>query len=307
MGKRKGRDITGIMLLNKAPGCSSNQALQQLKRLVNAAKAGHTGTLDPMASGLLPVCLGQATKISQFLLNADKAYQAVIQLGARTTTGDIEGEVVRRTPMPALTTEHWQQAAETLCGTITQVPPRYSALKKNGKPLYEYARQGIDIEVPSRQVRVDACTVLAYDSSAQQLHIAVKCGKGTYIRTLAEDLCAKLKVDGYLCRLHRTCCGPFTSEGMRTLEGWQRLLAADSLETAMLPVETAFAEVERLDLTAQTYRILRHQGRWQPVDRSGPGYSGLKRLYYNNQFVGIAWFERGTLTRKQWFDATEQL
>ena len=180
----RGRSVNGIVVVDKPLGASSNHVLQQVKRLYGAAKAGHTGSLDPLATGVLPVCLGEATKLSQYLLDSDKSYRTTAKLGIRTTTGDAEGEVVSERPV-ALTELIWSLLAR-FRGPIEQVPSMYSALKHNGKPLYEYARQGIEIERPARKVNIYRLTLIEF--RGDELVLEVDCSKGTYIRTLVEDI-----------------------------------------------------------------------------------------------------------------------
>ncbi|SFB69340.1 tRNA pseudouridine synthase B [Cupriavidus sp. OV038] len=213
------RDVHGVLLLDKPLGLSSNDALVRAKRMLRANKAGHTGTLDPLATGLLPLCFGEATKFSQDLLEADKTYEAVVRLGVTTTTGDAEGEVVAERPVTC------DRAALDLAvlrftGPIEQVPPMYSALKKDGKPLYEYARAGQTIERAARAVTIHAIELLdvALDASPPQFTMRVRCSKGTYIRTLGEDIGEALGCGGHLTALRRTAVGDLTLDGAVTLE-----------------------------------------------------------------------------------------
>ncbi|HZV98150.1 MAG TPA: tRNA pseudouridine(55) synthase TruB, partial [Methylophilaceae bacterium] len=187
--KRIKRPVNGVFLLDKPLGFSSNQALQKVKYLYQAAKAGHTGSLDPLATGLLPICLGEATKFSHFLLDADKSYRALIKLGSTTTTGDAEGEVLT-TAEVNVTERTLNQSLGQLTGQIEQVPPMYSALKHQGKALYEYAREGVEIERKSRTVTIHRITLERFEHDLVEL--VVSCSKGTYIRTLAEDIGAIL-------------------------------------------------------------------------------------------------------------------
>jgi tRNA pseudouridine55 synthase len=215
------RALHGVLLLDKPVGLSSNDALQKAKRLYRAEKAGHTGTLDPLASGLLPLCFGAATKFSQVSLDADKRYTATLRLGQTTSTGDAEGILVRERPVSAD-----RRAIEAACasfvGAIEQVPPMHSALKKDGKPLYEYARAGIEVERASRRVSIHRIDILSWQGA--ELMIDVACSKGTYIRTLAEDLGEALGCGAHLAALRRTGSGPLTLDGAITLE---RLAALD--------------------------------------------------------------------------------
>jgi len=201
MSKTKWRPVDGIVLLDKPIGLSSNQALQRVRRLFRAARAGHTGALDPLATGMLPLCLGEATKFSQFLLDADKRYITCIQLGKGTTTGDREGDVLTDLPVPELTDEALESVLNRFRGEIEQIPPMYSALKHEGKPLYEYARQGIVIERKRRQVTIADLTLVS--RTADTLTLDIRCSKGTYIRTVGEDIGEMLGCGAHLHSLHR--------------------------------------------------------------------------------------------------------
>ncbi|RTL16644.1 MAG: tRNA pseudouridine(55) synthase TruB [Burkholderiales bacterium] len=209
------RPLHGVLLLDKPLGLSSNDALQKAKWLLRAEKAGHTGTLDPLATGLLPLCFGAATKFSQLSLDADKRYLATLALGVRTTTGDAEGEVLERHEADHITAKQVQAASRAFVGAIDQMPPMYSALKHEGKALYEYARQGIEIERKSRRVTIHAIDIVAMHPGTVTLD--VRCTKGTYIRTLAEDIGAALGVGASLAALRRTGSGGLTLNGAVTL------------------------------------------------------------------------------------------
>ncbi|MBX3619164.1 MAG: tRNA pseudouridine(55) synthase TruB [Rhizobacter sp.] len=209
------RAVHGVMLLDKPLGLSSNDALQKAKRLFRAEKAGHTGTLDPLATGLLPLCFGAATKFSQVSLDADKTYRATLQLGVNTTTGDAEGEVVTRREV-AVTRDQIEAACRQFTGEIAQVPPMHSALKHEGKALYEYARAGVDVAREARLVTINSIVIVDWQHDA--LTLDVRCSKGTYIRTLAEDLGEALGCGAHLSALRRTASGALTVEGALTLE-----------------------------------------------------------------------------------------
>ncbi|WP_454764207.1 tRNA pseudouridine(55) synthase TruB [Cupriavidus campinensis] len=213
------RDVHGVLLLDKPLGLSSNDALVRAKRLLRANKAGHTGTLDPLATGLLPLCFGEATKFSQDLLEADKTYEAVVRLGVTTTTGDAEGEIVAERPVTCDRTA-LELAVLRFTGPIEQVPPMYSALKRDGKPLYEYARAGQTVERAARAVTIHAIALLdaALDASPPRFAMRVTCSKGTYIRTLAEDIGEALGCGAHLTALRRTAVGDLTLDGAVTLE-----------------------------------------------------------------------------------------
>lgn len=242
--RKKGRAVNGIIVVNKPIGLSSNQVLQRVKRLFNAQKAGHTGALDPLATGVLPICLGEATKLSQVLLDADKAYRTTATLGEIRTTGDAEGEVVQQFPVPEIATEQLADVLEQFRGEVEQIPPMFSALKLNGKPLYELARTGLSTEemqaVAEKKRRIITIhELLLEDQRPTELDLFVCCSKGTYIRTLVEDIGQALNCGAYVSMLHRTACGPFSSEQMLTLEELEQHLEAGTLDDQLMPVESA--------------------------------------------------------------------
>ncbi len=234
MASRKGRPIDGVVLLDKPAGLSSNHALQRVKRALNARKAGHTGTLDPFATGLLICCLGRATKLATQLLEADKAYVATLQLGVETDSGDLTGTVVSRSPqnLSAIDLTKVNTVLPAFRGSIEQIPPMHSALKKDGKPLYHYARQGITLERPPRQVRIDELAVV--ELAGDTLTIQVRCSKGTYIRTLAQDIGRALGCGAHLLELRRTEIDPFHVDQSIALADLQALAQS---ETAVLCLE----------------------------------------------------------------------
>lgn len=225
-----------MLLLDKAPGLTSNAALQAARRLYRAAKAGHTGTLDPLATGLLPVLFGEATKFGGELLDADKTYAAVIALGATTTTGDAEGEVVERQPV-AVTRNDAERVLAGFRGPGMQVPPMYSALKRDGRPLYEYARAGQSIDRPARPIRIDALVLDALDGT--RLAVTVRASKGTYVRVLAEDIGRALGCGAHLAALRRTRSGPFRIEQAKTVAECARAALSNELEGALIPPAAA--------------------------------------------------------------------
>ena len=265
------RPVHGVLLLDKPLGLSSNQALQKAKWLLRAEKAGHTGTLDPLATGVLPLCFGAATKFSGLHLDADKTYEATLQLGVTTTTGDAEGEVIERRAMPAITPEQLEAVRQRFLGRITQVPPMHSALKKDGKALYEYARAGIEVERAPREVAIHALNLaLAQVDQAQAaIKIEVTCSKGTYIRTLGEDIGQALGCGGHLTRLRRTATGPFvaaqctTLPALEALDDHERLNLLQPAE-ALLPDHTAVTLAA--DDAAKFLTGLRRRGDWADAD-----------------------------------------
>lgn len=214
--KRKGNPVNGVVLLDKPLGMSSNHAVQRVKRLFNAQKAGHTGALDPLATGLLPVCLGEATKVSQYLLDADKGYYVKAQLGSMTTTGDLEGEKVKAFVLPSADSQGFEKVIESFIGEIEQVPPMYSALKHNGQPLYKLARKGKEIERKARKITIYSIDIIDYTQESFELQ--VRCSKGTYIRTLVEDIGKALDSGAFVLELRRTLAAPFSLDDCVSIE-----------------------------------------------------------------------------------------
>ena len=265
------RPVHGVLLLDKALGLSSNQALQKAKWLLRAGEVGYTGALDPLATGVLPLCFGAATKFSGLHLDADKTYEATLQLGVTTTTGDAEGEVIERRAVPAITPEQLEAVRQRFLGRITQVPPMHSALKKDGKALYEYARAGIEVERAPREVAIHALNLaLAQVDQAQAaIKIEVTCSKGTYIRTLGEDIGQALGCGGHLTRLRRTATGPFvaaqctTLPALEALDDHERLNLLQPAE-ALLPDHTAVTLAA--DDAAKFLTGLRRRGDWVDAD-----------------------------------------
>lgn len=285
MAKSFTRPFNGILLLDKALGPSSNQALQEIKKLFYADKAGHTGSLDPLASGMLPICLGAATRYAQYILNADKWYRAQISLGKTTTTGDREGKVIAETPLPLLGEKDVAAVLKTFLGPQLQCPPMYSALKHQGKPLYELARQGIEVERPEREITIHAIQLIDYD--IKTLTIEVHCSKGTYIRTLAEDIGKKLDCGAHLNALHRLSIAGFEGETMLSLEQLQHLKAQQglrALENLVLPTDKALMHYPSFTVSDWWLTVLRQGKQFVCADVS----PGLKRLYsHDGQFKGL--------------------
>ncbi len=227
------RPVHGVFLLNKPLGISSNAALQKVRWLLRAEKAGHTGALDPLASGLLPICFGEATKFSHFLLDSTKRYQTTVQLGHSTTTGDVEGEVLLEQAVPELTEERIQQVLQQFVGETQQIPPMYSALKKQGRPLYELARKGIEVERDARPITIEAIQLLSFTENS--ITLDVTCSKGTYIRVLGEDIAKALGTYGHLTYLHRIQTGHFELIPSYTIEYLEGLTEQER-EALLLPV-----------------------------------------------------------------------
>ncbi len=243
--RNRGRSVDGIIVVDKMPGVSSNNILQRVKRVFGAAKAGHTGSLDPLATGVLPVCLGEATKFSRFLLESDKSYRTIVQLGVQTTTGDAEGEVVEERPV-RVTRSDIEAVLAQFRGEIQQVPGMYSALKHNGQPLYKLAREGIEVERPARTVTIHRIELI--DFTGTQCVLEVECSKGTYIRTLAEDIGHGLGCLAYVAQLRRIKAGPYEEKDSLTLEQLEGI--KNDARSAALNAEQASdlkAIVEQID------------------------------------------------------------
>jgi len=254
------RRVDGVLLLDKPLGLSSNAALQQAKRLYAAEKAGHTGTLDPLATGLLPICFGEATKFAQSLLDADKAYIAAVRFGIATTTGDAEGGIVAKCEA-AFTRADLEAALPRFVGAVSQVPPRHAALKFEGRNYYEYARAGVEIPRVAREVRIDALELLEWAPPVATLRVA--CGKGTYIRVLAEDLAAALGSCAHLVALRRTATEPFSIDGAVTLDALATLVPSER-DALLLPPYAPLAGTPHLAVDADTARAL-FEGRVPPA------------------------------------------
>jgi tRNA pseudouridine55 synthase len=279
--KRIKKNVNGVLLLDKPLGFSSNQALQKVKWLYQAAKAGHTGTLDPLATGLLPICLGEATKFAQYITNADKTYFATIKLGATTTTGDTEGEVLTTAPVNVSTTQ-FTVACQQFIGEISQMPPMYSALKHEGKALYEYARAGVDIERQPRLITVKNIVIDNFAGDVAQ--ITVTCSKGTYIRTLAEDIGVALGCGAHLICLRRTETAGYLLAQAITIEQLEAL-SIEARANLLLPVDSAIESLPKVILNADAAFFIM-QG--QPVWQAGKTPDGDLRLYdENDQFLGL--------------------
>ncbi|WP_374474037.1 tRNA pseudouridine(55) synthase TruB [Arenimonas sp.] len=285
MGRTVFRPLDGILLLDKPAGLSSNQALQRARHLYRAEKGGHTGALDPLATGLLPLCFGEATKIAGLLLGGRKAYEAEVVLGAVTDTDDADGQVLRERPVPALDRARVEAALAPFLGRIRQRPPIYSALKQGGEPLYAKARRGESIEVPEREVDIEAIELR--DLAGDRLRLAVTCGSGTYIRSLARDLGEALGCGGHIAVLRRTWVEPFTAPRMHTLEELQALAGEGgeaALDALLLPVEAGLAHFPAVALDpAQARRIA--QG--QPVPVAGPPETELNLTDLNGRSLGL--------------------
>ncbi len=265
------RPVHGVLLLDKPLGLSSNQALQKAKWLLRAEKAGHTGTLDPLATGILPICFGAATKFSQMHLDADKAYETTVRLGVTTSTGDAEGEVVAQQPVTC-TLGQLVETLDRFTGDIQQIPPMHSALKKEGKALYEYARQGLSVEREPRTVTIHALELLhaELNGPSPELRLRVHCSKGTYIRTLGEDVAKALGCGGHLSMLRRIQTGPFSVSQSVSLAELEALDESQRL-AKLLPVAELLPEHQTVTLNAhEAGRFLsglRRRGQWPDASR----------------------------------------
>lgn len=277
--RRRGRSIDGVLLVDKPAGCSSNQLLQRMKRLYGAAKAGHTGALDPLATGMLPLCFGEATKFSQFLLDADKHYQATAKLGVITASDDADGEVLEERPVEGVTAEKVKALLQAhLSGEITQTPSMYSALKHEGQPLYKLARKGVEVAVKQRQVRVYSIELL--DFRGDELDLDIHCSKGTYVRSIVADLGELLGCGAHVSVLRRLDAGPYTAEMMRTpaqIEALAEAASAESaadkseenqqqgvhqaLDTLLLPPWSAVDHLPKLQINDQQLQRVQHGNR----------------------------------------------
>lgn len=282
------RQVDGVLLLDKPQGLSSNHALQAAKRLLNAAKAGHTGTLDPMATGLLPLTFGEATKFSQILLDADKTYEATVALGVVSDTGDAEGKVLEQRPVNV----RMDDLASALCafrGEIEQVPPMYSALKRDGKPLYAYARAGIEVERAPRRVIIHELDVLGGGLTGDCFRLRVRCSKGTYVRTLAMDIGWALGCGAHLSALRRTAIGPFSLDQAVTIQQLESCSTSerDGLLASPDMLVEHLAQVQLSEFQARSTL----QGRVVNLE-VGAG-SGLVRLYANGRFIGLGEINEG--------------
>jgi len=270
--------VDGVLLLDKPPGITSNAALQSARRLFNAAKAGHTGTLDPLATGLLPLCFGEATKFAGELLDADKTYAATLRLGITTDTADAEGRPLITRPVQ-ISQPQLEIILQRFTGEIMQVPPMYSALKRDGKPLYEYARQGIELERTPRRVFIYAIALHHFND--ESLSITVDCSKGTYVRTLAEDIGEALGCGAHLTALRRTRIGNLRLEQAVTLADMEVMVLAQR-DALLSPADALLLEIPRADLTAADAERLLHG---QPVGWTGP--NGRWRAYAGSVFLGV--------------------
>ncbi|MCX8892852.1 tRNA pseudouridine(55) synthase TruB [Vibrio parahaemolyticus] len=290
--RRKGRLINGVILLDKPTGISSNDALQKVKRIYFAEKAGHTGALDPLATGMLPICLGEATKFSQFLLDSDKRYRVIAKLGERTNTSDSDGEVVETRPVD-VTLEKLEASIEKFRGESDQVPSMFSALKYQGKPLYEYARKGIEVPRESRKITV--YEIILHRFEGDEVEMEVHCSKGTYIRTIVDDLGEMLGCGAHVTMLRRTAVAKYPYEKMVTLEQLNELLEQahreeiaprELLDPLLMPMDTAVEDLPEVNLIPELADMVQHG---QPVQVLGAPEQGPLRLTMGEErlFIGV--------------------
>ena len=293
--RKRGRDIDGVFLLDKPQGMSSNDIMQKVKRVFQANKAGHTGALDPLATGMLPICLGEATKFSQFLLDADKRYVVTAKLGERTDTSDAEGQVVETRPVNVETSQILT-ALEQFRGDILQVPTMFSALKHNGKPLYEYARAGITVERDARPITIFGINFIEYQ--APSLTLEVHCSKGTYIRTLVDDLGEVLGCGAHVTVLRRTAVADYPTEKMMTWDALQALAEQGDLDQHLLPIDTAVSKLPALKLNAEQSKGIGFGQRVKFANEAK--LRGQVRLFSDkNIFLGVALIDDNNVIRPQ--------
>lgn len=291
MGRRnRRRNVDGILVLDKPVGLTSNGALQEAKRLYNAAKAGHTGSLDPIATGVLPLCFGEATKFSRFLLDADKRYLATFKLGVATASGDADGDVVSEAPVPALTAQKLEEVLSDFRGEIEQTPSMYSAIKMDGQPLYKLARQGVEVEREARTVTVYELVLV--DWGGDEVILDITCSKGTYIRSIAEDVGKVLGCGAHVSRLRRLASGPFTVDDAHTLDELKSLKENNGLYSIDELLEPAASAVQHWPAVALTEITASYLKQGQAVQVSNAPVHGWVRIFSESDddegcFLGV--------------------
>ncbi|MBT8099707.1 MAG: tRNA pseudouridine(55) synthase TruB [Gammaproteobacteria bacterium] len=297
--------VDGLLLLNKPAGLTSNQALQKVKRLLNAKKAGHTGSLDPAATGMLPLCFGEATKVCPYLLDADKTYRVTAKLGTSTDTGDADGKVIAEAPLPEWSKDEWVAHLRGFLGESRQIPPMYSALKKNGRRLYELARQGQTVERDARPIRIDELDLL--EAVANRLVFRVRCSKGTYIRVLVEDIARAAGTVAHTARLHRENVGDFQAEDMLDLAALESVAeeGPPALRNRLLPADVALKGLPAVSIAVD--EAARFCG-GQAVTAGGQAATGLVRVYQDgDRFLGVGELDAaGRLAPRRVFLAPEK-
>lgn len=283
--KRRADAVDGLLLLDKPSGMTSNRALQTVRRLLNARKAGHTGSLDPAATGMLPLCFGEATKVCAYLLNADKSYRVTAKLGIATNTGDADGKETSTAAVPDLSADDWDAILQGFSGESTQIPPMFSALKKNGKRLYELARKGETVERDPRPVRINEIRLL--EIAGSRLVFRVSCSKGTYIRVLVEDIARVAGTVAHTARLHRESVGDFAAVDMLDMAAVEDLAAQDieALRAKLLPPDVALASMQMVSISAAEAANF---SAGQSVEIAAAQTSGLTRVYgAGRKFIGV--------------------
>lgn len=283
--KRRADAVDGLLLLDKPSGMTSNRALQTVRRLLNARKAGHTGSLDPAATGMLPLCFGEATKVCAYLLNADKSYRVTAKLGIATNTGDADGKETSTAAVPDLSADDWDAILQGFSGESTQIPPMFSALKKNGKRLYELARKGETVERDPRPVRINEIRLL--EVAGSRLVFRVSCSKGTYIRVLVEDIARVAGTVAHTARLHRESVGDFAAVDMLDMATVEGLAAQDieALRAKLLPPDVALASMQMVSISAAEAANF---SAGQSVEIAAAQTSGLTRVYgAGRKFIGV--------------------
>ena len=306
--------MNGIILINKEKGCTSHDVVYKVKKLTNS-KVGHTGTLDPNATGVLPLLIGEATKISKYLINHDKEYEVVLELGKKTSTADVEGEVIKEKEVPAeiFEEQHVKEILKTFIGKQEQVPPIYSAIKVNGKKLYEYARKGQEVKLEPRKIEIYDIELLNINKDEKQISFRVKCSKGTYIRSVCEDIAEKLGTVGFMKELKRTVVGDFKIENAITVEELKEKIENKDY-TYIISIEEIFKENDRIDLKSQNYskyvngvkldiencKITESDATLRNI-KADPKESNLKdevyKIYLDNKFIGLGTVSENKLKR----------
>lgn len=284
--------MDGILVINKPKGLTSNDIVKKVKKILNT-KVGHTGTLDPNATGVLPLLLGNATKISKYLINHDKEYEAVIKLGVKTTTADVEGEIIEEKEVnkEKLGKENMEKVLKSFVGKQQQIPPIYSAIKVNGKKLYEYARQGKEVEIKARDIEIYDLKLLKIDSENNELTINVKCSKGTYIRSLCEDIAAKLETVGYMKELNRIQVGEFNIKDSVTIEEFKANIENKDYSN-IIGIEKIFKEIPEITINQREYEKYLNG-----VKIDTDNMDGIYRIYLDNKFSGLGIVENKKLKR----------
>lgn len=284
--------MNGILVINKSKGLTSNDIVKKVKKILNT-KVGHTGTLDPNATGVLPLLLGNATKISKYLINHDKEYEAVIKLGVKTTTADVEGEIIEEKEVnkEKLEKENMEKVLKSFVGKQQQIPPIYSAIKVNGKKLYEYARQGKEVEIKARNIEIYDLKLLKIDSKNDELTINVKCSKGTYIRSLCEDIAVKLETIGYMKELNRIQVGEFNIKDSVTIEEFKANIENKDYSN-IIGIEEIFKEIPEITIKQREYEKYLNG-----VKIDTDNMDGIYRIYLDNKFSGLGIVENKKLKR----------